>query len=79
LTIMNLEDLGLVELNVQESQEINGGGLFTFIALGLLIIGVGLVANSNSKNVNGPGGSVSSPPGNTSGFYKGNLLTSRMF
>ncbi|QOG02999.1 hypothetical protein [Flavobacterium sp. MDT1-60] len=76
---MNLENLNLVELNAQEIQEVSGGELFTFIVLGAIIIGVGLISNNNSKNINGPGGSVSNPPGNTTGYYKGDLLTNAMF
>ncbi|MFH6992692.1 hypothetical protein [Flavobacterium sp. FlaQc-48] len=76
---MNLEDLNLVELNSQEVKEVCGGDLFTFIALGALIIGVGLISNNNSKNVNGPGGSVSNPPGSSTGFYRGDLLTTGIF
>ncbi|MRX39068.1 hypothetical protein GJU43_07265 [Flavobacterium sp. LC2016-23] len=76
---MNLEDLNLVELNVQEVQEVRGGDLFTFIALGALIIGVGLISNNNSKKVNGPGGGVSNAPGNSTGYYRGDLLTGAIF
>ncbi|TCN61039.1 hypothetical protein D0809_03930 [Flavobacterium circumlabens] len=75
LAVMNLEDLNLVELDFQEVQEVRGGALFTFIALGALIIGVGLFSNNNSKKVNGPGGGVSNPPGNSTGYFRGDLLT----
>lgn len=66
---MELENLNLVELNAQEVQEVTGGELFTFIALGALIIGVGLISNNNSKKVNGPGGS-----GGTA-YYREDVLT----
>lgn len=67
---MNLEKMNLVELNDQEVQEVEGGGLFTFIALGLLIIGVGLLSN-HGKRVNGPGGNGQ----NETGYYKQDLLS----
>ncbi|MFH7016331.1 hypothetical protein [Flavobacterium sp. FlaQc-47] len=71
---MNLEDLNLVELNAQEINEVNGGELFTFIGLGIIIIGVGLISNNNGKKVNGPGGN-----GNEMGYYNGGLITNAMF
>jgi lactobin A/cerein 7B family class IIb bacteriocin len=70
---MKLEDLNLVELNAQEIQEVDGG-FFTFIALGALVIGVGLIANNNGKKVNGPGGN-----GSNTAYYKEGLLTGGTF
>ncbi|GIQ57551.1 hypothetical protein Flavo103_06870 [Flavobacterium collinsii] len=73
---MNLENLNLVELNVKELQEIDGGDPFlAFIGLGALIIGIGLLSNKNRK-INGPSGNGNNDP---SGYYKGDLLTNGMF
>ncbi|KOP37202.1 MULTISPECIES: hypothetical protein [unclassified Flavobacterium] len=66
---MNLENLNLVELNAQEIKEVHGGELLTFIGLGIIIIGVGLISNNNSKKVNGPGGD-----GGT-GYYREDLFS----
>ncbi|MCC9062627.1 hypothetical protein [Flavobacterium piscisymbiosum] len=73
--IINLENLNLVELNAQEVQEVTGGELFTFIALGALIIGVGLISNNNGKKVNGPGGNGS----NDTAYYRGDVFTGATF
>jgi len=37
LEIMNLENLGLVELNAQEVQEVEGGGLLLFPITGFVL------------------------------------------
>ncbi len=56
----NLENFGVSELRIDELEEISGGDIFTtFLLIGAVIMGIGLIANNN---VNGPGGPGSNGP-----------------
>lgn len=48
---MNLENLGLVELNAQEVQEVEGGSIFLILLFAAIVIGFGLLCQSDPDRV----------------------------